>query len=46
LKRKADSETIQRQQKELGGLQNYMETAEQHWDLLNTYVMGKFSKFM
>ncbi|KAK1626675.1 hypothetical protein QYE76_000990 [Lolium multiflorum] len=39
LKRKADSETIQRQQKELGGLQNYMETAERHWDFLNTDVM-------
>ncbi|KAK1643550.1 hypothetical protein QYE76_061355 [Lolium multiflorum] len=39
MKRKADSETIQRQQKELNGLQRYMETAEQHWDLLNEDIL-------
>ncbi|KAK1646628.1 hypothetical protein QYE76_064433 [Lolium multiflorum] len=39
LKRKADSETIQRQQKELNGFRNYMETAEQHWDLLNEHIL-------
>ncbi|KAK1668649.1 hypothetical protein QYE76_056808 [Lolium multiflorum] len=39
MKRKADSETIQRQQKELNGFQKYMETAEQHWDLLNKYIL-------
>ena len=31
LKRNADSKTIKRQQKELTGLQRYMETAEHHW---------------
>jgi hypothetical protein len=40
MKRKADSETIQRQQKELNGLRRYMETAEQHWDLLNEDILG------
>jgi hypothetical protein len=40
MKRKADGETIQRQQKELNGLRRYMETAEQHWDLLNEDIMG------
>ncbi|KAK1649042.1 hypothetical protein QYE76_066847 [Lolium multiflorum] len=39
LKRNADSETIKRQQKELNGLRKYMETAEQHWDLLATNIM-------
>jgi hypothetical protein len=41
LKRKTDSDTIQKQQKELGGLRNYMETVEKYWDLLNSDVMGK-----
>jgi hypothetical protein len=40
LKRQVDSETIQKQQKELGGLRSYMEMAEKHWDLLNEDVMG------
>ncbi|KAK1660502.1 hypothetical protein QYE76_048661 [Lolium multiflorum] len=39
LKRKTDSDTIQKQQKELGGLRKYMETAESCWDLLNSDVM-------
>ncbi|KAK1666242.1 hypothetical protein QYE76_054401 [Lolium multiflorum] len=39
MKRKADRETIQRQQKELNGLRRYMETAEQHWDLLNEDIL-------
>ncbi|KAK1645346.1 hypothetical protein QYE76_063151 [Lolium multiflorum] len=39
LKTKVDSESIQKQQKELGGLQSYMETVEMHWDLLNEDVM-------
>ncbi|KAK1613650.1 hypothetical protein QYE76_019167 [Lolium multiflorum] len=39
LKRKTDSETIQAQQKELGGLRKYMETAESCWDLLNSDFM-------
>jgi hypothetical protein len=40
MKRKADSETIIRQQKELNGLRKYMETAEQHWDLLSDDILG------
>ncbi|KAK1668083.1 hypothetical protein QYE76_056242 [Lolium multiflorum] len=40
LKRNADSETIKRQQKELNGLRKYMETAEHHWDLLATNILG------
>ncbi|KAK1652302.1 hypothetical protein QYE76_070107 [Lolium multiflorum] len=39
LKKNADSETIKRQQKELNGLRKYMETAEQHWDLLNENIL-------
>ncbi|KAK1660619.1 hypothetical protein QYE76_048778 [Lolium multiflorum] len=39
LKRNADSETIKRQQKELTGLQKYMETAEHHWDMLSENVL-------
>ncbi|KAK1650983.1 hypothetical protein QYE76_068788 [Lolium multiflorum] len=39
LKRKADSETIKHQHKELGGLRKYMEIAEQCWDLLNSDFM-------
>nr|XP_051229513.1 uncharacterized protein LOC127347361 [Lolium perenne] len=39
LKRKTDSETIKEQQKELGGLRNYMETAVNCWDLLNSDFM-------
>ncbi|KAK1699598.1 hypothetical protein QYE76_016295 [Lolium multiflorum] len=39
LKRNADSETIKRQQKELKGLQKYMETAEHHWDLLAENIL-------
>jgi chromosome segregation ATPase len=46
LKRKNDSETIQKQQKEINGLRNYMETAEKHWDLLNDYVMGTTPELM
>jgi hypothetical protein len=46
LKRKTDSDTIQKQQKELGGLRNYMKTVEKHWDLLNEDVMGIFLKFI
>ncbi|XP_071680060.1 uncharacterized protein [Lolium perenne] len=40
LKKNADSETIRRQQKELNGLRKYMETAEQHWDLLNENILA------
>ncbi|KAK1627243.1 hypothetical protein QYE76_001558 [Lolium multiflorum] len=39
LKTNVDSETIKRQQKELNGLRKYMETAEQHWDLLNENIL-------
>ncbi|KAK1650121.1 hypothetical protein QYE76_067926 [Lolium multiflorum] len=39
LKRQTDSDTIQKQQKEIGGLRKYMETAESCWDLLNSDVM-------
>ncbi|KAK1626741.1 hypothetical protein QYE76_001056 [Lolium multiflorum] len=42
LKRNADSETIKRQQKELNGLRKYMETAEHHWDLLATNILGSY----
>jgi hypothetical protein len=44
LKKNADSETIRRQQKELNGLRKYMETAEQHWDLLNENILGMISE--
>jgi hypothetical protein len=46
MKWKVDSETLQKQQKELNGLQNYMETVEKHWDLLNDDVMGITPEFM
>jgi septal ring factor EnvC (AmiA/AmiB activator) len=46
LKRRTDSETIQAQQKELGGLRKYMETAEGCWDLLNSDFMGMSSKLI
>ncbi|KAK1616007.1 hypothetical protein QYE76_021524 [Lolium multiflorum] len=39
LKLSVDSETIKSQQKELNGLRKYMETAEQHWDLLNENIL-------
>ncbi|KAK1632051.1 hypothetical protein QYE76_006366 [Lolium multiflorum] len=39
LKKNADGETIRRQQKELNGLRKFMETAEQHWDLLNENIL-------
>nr|XP_051213851.1 uncharacterized protein LOC127331710 isoform X2 [Lolium perenne] len=39
LKKNVDSETIRRQQKELNGLRKFMETAEQHWDLLNENIL-------
>ncbi|KAK1668470.1 hypothetical protein QYE76_056629 [Lolium multiflorum] len=39
LKRQTDSDIIQKQQKEIGGLRKYMETAESCWDLLNSDVM-------
>ncbi|KAK1661929.1 hypothetical protein QYE76_050088 [Lolium multiflorum] len=39
LKINVDSETIKCQQKELNGLRKYMETAEQHWDLLNENIL-------
>ncbi|KAK1666868.1 hypothetical protein QYE76_055027 [Lolium multiflorum] len=39
LKRKTDSDTIQKQQKELGGLRKYMETTEACWDWLNSSVL-------
>jgi hypothetical protein len=43
LKKKADSETIRRQQKELNGLRKFMETAEHLWDLLNENILGMIS---
>jgi predicted RNase H-like nuclease (RuvC/YqgF family) len=46
LKRQTDSDTIQKQQKELGGLRKYMKTAESCWDLLNSDVMGTSSKLI
>jgi hypothetical protein len=42
MKRKVDSDTVQRLQKENNGLRKYMGTAEKHWDLLNTDVMGTY----
>ncbi|KAK1680707.1 hypothetical protein QYE76_041555 [Lolium multiflorum] len=39
MKKQADSDTIQKQEKEINGLRRYMETAEKHWDLLNADVM-------
>ncbi|KAK1683191.1 hypothetical protein QYE76_044039 [Lolium multiflorum] len=39
LKRQVDSDTLQKLQKEVNGLQNYMTTAEKGWDLLNADVM-------
>ncbi|KAK1610691.1 hypothetical protein QYE76_034364 [Lolium multiflorum] len=39
LKRQTDSDIIQKQQKEIGGLRKYMETAESCWDQLNSDVM-------
>ncbi|KAK1632192.1 hypothetical protein QYE76_006507 [Lolium multiflorum] len=39
LKLNVDSETIKSQLKELNGLRKYMETAEQHWDLLNENIL-------
>ncbi|KAK1653657.1 hypothetical protein QYE76_071462 [Lolium multiflorum] len=39
LKRNADSETIKKQQRELSGLQKYVETAEHHWDLLSENIL-------
>jgi hypothetical protein len=32
---------MQKLQKEVNGLQNYMTVAEKGWDLLNSDVMGK-----
>jgi hypothetical protein len=46
LKRQTDSDIIQKQQKEIGGLRKYMETAENCWDLLNSDVMGTSSKLI
>ena len=40
-KRQVDSDTIQKLQKEVNGLRNYMTTTEKGWDLLNSEVMGK-----
>ena len=42
MKRKVDSDSIQKQQKEINGLRKYMDTAEKHWDLLNADVMGTY----
>ncbi|KAK1661398.1 hypothetical protein QYE76_049557 [Lolium multiflorum] len=39
LKIQTDRDTIQKQQKELGGLRKYMETAETCWDWLNFGVL-------
>ncbi|KAK1609350.1 hypothetical protein QYE76_033023 [Lolium multiflorum] len=39
LKRNTDRDTIKKQQKELGGLRNYMETAEASWDWLISGVL-------
>jgi hypothetical protein len=44
IKRKVDSDTVQRLQKENNGLQKYMDTAEKHWDLRNADVMGTYSE--
>jgi flagellar biosynthesis chaperone FliJ len=46
MKRKVDSETVQKQQKELNGLRKYMETAKQHWDLLNEDIMSMNLEFL
>jgi hypothetical protein len=40
-KRQVDSDTMQKLQKEVIGLRNYMTMAEKGWDLLNSDVMGK-----
>ena len=42
LKRKNDSETIQKLQKEVNGLRKYMDTAEKAWDILDADVFGKY----
>jgi hypothetical protein len=42
MKRKVDSDTLQKLQKENNGLRKSMDTAEKGWDLLNVDVMGKF----
>nr|XP_051202448.1 uncharacterized protein LOC127316067 [Lolium perenne] len=39
LKRNTDHDTIKKQQKELGGLRKYMETAEASWDWLTSGVL-------
>nr|XP_051214089.1 uncharacterized protein LOC127331899 [Lolium perenne] len=39
LKRNTDRDTIKKQQKELGGLRKYMETAEASWDWLISGVL-------
>ncbi|KAK1647367.1 hypothetical protein QYE76_065172 [Lolium multiflorum] len=41
LKRNTDSNTIKKQQKELGGLRKYMETAEASWDWLISGVLAR-----
>ncbi|KAK1645377.1 hypothetical protein QYE76_063182 [Lolium multiflorum] len=38
-KHQVDSDTMQKLQKEVNGLRNYMTTAEKGWDLLNSVVM-------
>ena len=42
IKRKVDSDTLQKLQREVHGLRNYMNKAEKGWDLLNTDIMGKY----
>jgi hypothetical protein len=42
MKRKLDSDTLQKPQKENNGLRKYMHTTEKHWDLLNVDVMGTY----
>ena len=42
MKRKNDSETIQKLQKDVNGLRKYMDTAEKAWDVLNVDVFGKY----
>ncbi|KAK1610110.1 hypothetical protein QYE76_033783 [Lolium multiflorum] len=39
MKQKVDSDTLQKLQKEINGLQKYMDTAQKHRDLLNADVM-------
>ncbi|KAK1594677.1 hypothetical protein QYE76_017409, partial [Lolium multiflorum] len=39
MKRKVDSDTLQKLQKENNGLRKYMDNAEKAWDLLNADVM-------